>query len=223
MGPPPVTFNVATRAAAKTAEEAAKITVDNYLHRYIVDEDDITGTFVGSLNTVFHGMQLGGVNFKASVVRHRSGKAAEESRIGADILIHAAMDTPTQKYSKGVLIQAKKADTEYDWSNKKRNVLIGQCEKMLNITPSAFVFNYSRRGIRCGAATRIAGATTAFSVDYLCGWSIYRFFLELFRCPIGDPRITSAHVGDLPEPDVPFIVKLSLEGELGIDAGSSVY
>jgi hypothetical protein len=226
---PAANFKEVTRLAARQAERAAKVTIDSFARKYVYDEDDITGSFVGSLNTLFHGTRIGGMTLATTVVRHRRGKAGEESRSGADMLIHASMDTPTQKYSKGVLVQAKKADLEYDWSMAKRQGLVDQCNKMLNITPAAFVMNYNLGGMRCGAATRVAGATTVFSVSYLCNWTIYRFFLELFRCPIGDPRITSAEVANLPTPagiheilsDIPYVVKLSLEGELDVDTGSS--
>jgi hypothetical protein len=30
-----------------------------------------------------------------------------------------------------------------------------------------------------------------------CSWTAYRFFLEFFRCPIGDLTIKSANVDDL--------------------------
>jgi hypothetical protein len=225
---PAVTFNEVTKLAAKEAERAATITMKSYAHGRIYDEDDITGAFAGSLNTVFDDVQIGGMTLSAKVMRHRRGKAAEESRTGADMLIQASMNTPTQKYSKGVLIQAKKADTYYDWSAAKRQTLVGQCNQMLRVTPAAFVMNYSLHGMRCGAATRVAGATTAFSVRYLCNWTIYRFFLELFRCPIGNPRVTIAQMNLSPEKsfgedfsDIPFLVALSLEGELDVDPGSS--
>ena len=221
--PAAMTFNEVTKAAAKHAESAVKITVDNFKRKYVYDEDDVTGFLVGSLQTTFHGTRVGGVTLNASVFRHRRGTAAEETRFGADILIHVTMDTPTQKYSKGVLVQAKKSEPDDNWSQRTRNALIDQCNKMLAVTSAAFVFNYSEKGIRCGAATRVAGASNAFSIPYLCGWSAYRFFLELFRCPIGDPRISSARVGDLPEPNIPFVVELSLKGELAIDEGSSTF
>ena len=219
----PMTFNEVTKAAAKQAEWATKITFENFRKRRLHDEDDVTAALVGSLQNSFHGAQLGRISLDASVVRHRRGRAAEESMYGADMLIHVAMDTPTQKYSKGVLVQAKRTEPEDYWSQRKRNTLIEQCNKMLAVTPAAFVINYAERGFRCGAATRVAGATSAFSVAYLCGWSPYRFFLELFRCPIGDPKISSALVSDLPEGDIPFIVELSLKGELELDEGSSVF
>lgn len=222
-GQPLITFNEATRLAAKEAEKAAAVATAHYRKKYSCDEDDVTGVLVGSLASSFNTAEFGGIHLNASILRHRRGVAAEESKYGADMLIHVSMNTPNQTYSKGVLIQAKKVERTDYWSQRKRNELIEQCNKMLRITPASFVCSYSEKGIRFGSATRVAGATSVFSIPYLCGWSSYRFFLELFRCPIGDPKITSAHVGELPEPDVPFIVELGIAGDFDIDPGSSVF
>ena len=118
-----------------------------------------------------------------------------------------------------MLIQAKKAELTDYWSQQSRTDLIDQCNKMLNVTASSFVFNYGKNGIRCGAATRVAGARGPTSLRYLCGWTAYRFFLELFRCPIGDPKITSARIDDLP---VPFALQLSFSGDLDLAEGASL-
>jgi hypothetical protein len=214
-----MTFDEVTREAAKEAERAVALTMKNLRHKYVYDEDDVSGFLIGSLQTVFDGNQIGGVTLNAAILRHRRGIAAEERRIGADILMHVTMDTPTQTYSKGVLIQAKKSERSDYWSPTSHTQLVDQCNRMLAITPAAFVFNYKENGIRCGAATRVAGAKIVVAPGYLCRWTSYRFFLELFRCPIGDPRITSAHVDDLP---VPFVLKVGIEGELTVDEGSSL-
>ena len=79
---------------------------------------------------------------------------------------------------------------------REQSTVIGQCEKMLAITPAAFVMDYGDGNARCGAASRIAGATS-YDLYKLCGWTSYRFFLEFFRSPIGDPRITSALVDEI--------------------------
>jgi hypothetical protein len=215
-----MTFDEVTKKAAREAEKAVTITNRSIKNRRIYDEDDITGFFIGSLQTTLDGAAIDGVTLSATILRHRRGIAAEESRIGADMLIHINMDTTTQAFSKGVLIQAKKSDPTDYWSPTARGELVSQCTRMLAITPSAFVFNYSERGIRCGAATRIVGARGPQSVNYLCGWTSYRFFLELFRCPIGDPRITSAQVEDLP---VPYVLRIGIGGEIALDEGSSTY
>jgi len=164
---------------------------------------------VGSLKSALSG-QIGGLQWSASVTRHRRGIAAEESRTGADLVIHVRLDTPTQKYSKGVLVQAKRFEPFEAMNRVEQRDLHDQCGKMLAITPSAFVFNYMKSGMRCGAATRISGAANR-NVPSLCSWTSYRFFWELFRCPVGDPRLTSALVGDLP---VPTVLNIKAEGEL---------
>jgi hypothetical protein len=214
-----MTFDEATKFAAREAERAVAITMNNLKRRHVFDEDDVTGFLVGSLHTVFDQSSIDGVAISATILRHRRGIAAEERRYGADLLLHVSMNTPTQAYSKGVLVQAKKSSPTDYWSPTSHEQLVGQCNAMLAITPAAFVFNYSERGIRCGAATRVAGARIVVNPAYLCRWTSYRFFLELFRCPIGDPRITSAQVEDLP---IPFVLKLQIEGELSVEEGGSL-
>jgi hypothetical protein len=214
-----MTFEELTEEAAKLAEKASARAMRDMAHHYAFDEDDVTGVLVGNLHTEFDNNELDGIRLRARILRHRKGVAAEERRIGADMLIHIGMDTSTQSYSKGVLIQAKKSEATDYWSARWRADLVNQCNKMLNITPSAFVFSYSKHGIRCGAATRVVGAKNHASLRYLCGWTSYRFFLELFRCPIGDPRISSAKLDDLP---VPFALELTFSGDLALPEDASL-
>ena len=213
-----MTFDEVTRAAAKEAERAVTITIEQMRRRHAYDEEDVTGCLFGSLVTVFDKTEIGGVKLAATILRHGKGTAAEERRYGADMLIHVSMDTPTQSYSKGVLIQAKKKEPGDYWSPTSHTDLVDQCNRMLAVTAAAFVFSYTERGIRCGAATRVAGAKVVTNPNYLCRWTSYRFFLELFRCPIGDPRITSADVADLP---VPFVLKIDFSGQLTFEPGAS--
>src|SRR5689334_18952182 len=101
-----MTFEELTKEAAKIADKAATRTMRDMSFHYGHDEDDVTGIFVGRLHSEFENNPLDGIDIRASILRHRKGVAAEERRIGADILIHVEMETPTQTYSKGVLIQA---------------------------------------------------------------------------------------------------------------------
>lgn len=213
-----MTFEEVARTAAKQAERAVSITLQQMKARHVHDEDDVTGFLVGSLATLFDKHQIGDVTLSAAILRHRRGTAAEERRYGADILIHVSMDTPTQEYSKGVLIQAKKKELTDYWSPSSHDELVEQCNRILRVTAAAFVFSYTEGGIRCGAAARVAGAKVVTNPTYLCGWTSYRFFLELFWCPIGDPRITSANVDELP---VPFVLQIGLSGNLTFEPGAS--
>jgi hypothetical protein len=153
-----MTFNEVTRAAARLANKAVNRAMGDMRHRYAYDEDDVTGVLVGRLHSEFENSELGGIRLKASILRHRKGVAAEERRVGADLLMHVSMDTNTQSYSKGVLIQSKKVNATDYWSLNWRAELTHQCNTMLGHTAASFVFSYGERGVRCGSATRVAGA-----------------------------------------------------------------
>jgi hypothetical protein len=204
-----MTFEEMTRAAAHVADSAVARAMKKYKQGGVTDEDDLTGILVGQLDGAFEG-QIGGLKWDTTIVRHRKGSAAEESRIGADLVIHVSLDTPTQNYSKGVLIQAKRVEPDDHLTTKQHAELIAQCKRMLKITPEAFVFDYAKGEMRTSSATRIAGSRR-LDLYHLCSWTSYRFFLELFRCPVGDPNITSARIADLP---VPVALKIAGSGQL---------
>jgi hypothetical protein len=202
-------FEEAMTTAAKAADETVSLIMGDYSAGNLTDEDDISAALVGGLRTKFSS-PMDGLTWSGSIVRHRKGVAAEEKLIGADIIIHVSLNTSTQKYSKGTLIQATRTEPQHFMGNTEFANLQNQCNKMLAITPASFVFNYAKGSMRCGSATRIAGASIK-PLETLCSWTSYRFFLELFRCPIGDELLTSARVRDLP---VPLILKLKATGQL---------
>ena len=205
-------FEEAMRTAAHSAEQAVRRAMAKYRDGLVTDEDDLTGVLVGSLDAEFSAkrMSVGGLQWSSSILRHRKGVAAEEKRIGADMIIHVRVNTPIQNYSKAVLVQAKRHEPGDQMSNRERNELMGQCNKMLAVTPAAFVFDYAKGKMRCASATKIAGSTN-FDLYAACNLTAYRFFLEFFRCPIGDPKITSAKAADLP---VPIVLKLAGTGDV---------
>jgi hypothetical protein len=83
---------------------------------------------------------------------------------------------------------------------------------MLKHSAASFVFAYDPHGLRAASATKIVGAADRELYDQ-CSWTSYRFFLELFRCPIGDPNIKSADLAELAR----YGVVLSGEGDLDAD------
>lgn len=188
----------AFRQAAHAADRAVSAAMEKYADGHVTDEDDITGVLVGRLDAAFD-ENIGGVTWSSSVLRHRKGVAAQEKKAGADMLIHVSIKTPQLTYSKGVLIQSKRVDDGVEMSVGNHKDLISQCDKMLGITPDSFVFNYTKSGMRCASANRIAGASSRILNDS-CNLTSYRFFLELFRCTTGDRRITSAKFDDLQIP-----------------------
>lgn len=204
-----MTFEEMTRAAARAADGAVSRTMRKYALGAVTDEEAVTGVLVGQLDGALEG-QIGGLIWNTTVVRHHRGRAAEENRIGADLIVHVSLQTATQSYSKGVLIQAKRVEPDEHITSNKRATLLRQCRRMLNITPAAFIFDYAKGHMRAGSATRIAGSAR-LDLYHLCGWTSYRFFLELFRCPVGDPKITSAQVSTLP---VPYGLQIFASGDL---------
>lgn len=181
---------MAYRAAARATMAAAEA-ITSYADGTFKREDDITAGFIQAIKTKFDGRRSGSIRWSASVLNRGPGSANEEGRVGADMLVHVMLNTPTYQYSKGVLIQAKRKDFGARLTTVEHGELVGQCGHMLAISPAAFVANYTKQEMRFSAATLIAG-TQERDLSRACIWSAHRFFLELFRCPIGDPRITSA-------------------------------
>ena len=99
-----MTFDEAMREAAVAADNAVASTMRKYSSGGIKDEPEITAYLISRLDEKFEG-NIGERIWNSSVVRNGSGSAAEETRIGADLLIHVSINTPTQSYSKGVLVQ----------------------------------------------------------------------------------------------------------------------
>ncbi|WP_038913087.1 MULTISPECIES: hypothetical protein [Pectobacteriaceae] len=188
----------AFREAARAADRAVSAAMLKYAKGLVTDEDDITGTLIGWLDSTFD-EEIGGVKWSSSILRHRKGVAAQEKAAGADILFHVSIKTPQLTYSKGALIQSKRIDEGVEMTVAGHKELISQCDKMLDITPASFVFNYTKSGMRCASATKIAGASSRVLNDS-CNLTSYRFFLELFRCTTGDRLITSAKFDDLQIP-----------------------
>jgi hypothetical protein len=213
-----MTFDDAMKAIAHLAADGSRIAMKKLGQGKIKHEDDLTGALGQAIEDRVNGAQTGGVTWDYAVLTHR--KSGEEAIYGADLLIHVSLNTPTYKYSKGVLVQAKRIGPGQNLKAGDLDALKAQCEKMTGYSPASFVFGYDPRGLRTAAATKIAGSADRGLYDQ-CNWTAYRFFLELFRCPIGDKRITSSNVEDL-TPRYGFAIKGkgSLDPDRLVDAES---
>lgn len=203
-GKPLMTFEEATRDAARVADQAVGKTMLEYRHGYWREEEAITGVLLGTIRSELDNHRPSGLRWTAAILTN-SGPGAEERKYGADFLIHVRMQTNTENYSKGVLVQAKRIEPNTSMFSPEHTNVVTQCARMLDISAASFVFSYSRGSMRCGAASRIVGSNRR-DIYQLCGWTPYRFFLELFRCPIGDPKFDSANISELP---VNNVLKLS--------------
>jgi hypothetical protein len=189
-----MTFDETMRGVAHEARHASSDAMKKLGTGTVKHEDDLTGDLVGMLEHRINHLRIGNVRWDSAILTHR--RSGEEGEYGADMLIHVSLNTPRFKYSKGVLVQAKRIGPKQRLTVAGRDELVEQCEKMLKYTPDAFVMAFDPRGLRAASATKIAGSSERTLYDQ-CDWTAYRFFLELFRCPIGDPRITSAKVDEL--------------------------
>lgn len=206
-------FNQLTYRAAAVANRAANEAIGYYANKIYSDEPEITAGLVTLLQHGFSAKRFAGLQWSATIMRHYSGRASEEKHIGADLLLHVALNTPQQTYSKGVLVQAKRERASGKLSGAEHRELVDQCGKMLRFTPAAFVFHYTASGIGCASATLVQGSADR-NLGRVCLWSSHRFFLELFRCPIGDPRMTIDMMDDL---RVRNAIALEARGELVLD------
>lgn len=183
------------RKAAKRAKRGIDRAIESLRRGLVRREDDLSGVLKGSLDAELEGT-IGALTWDCTIVNHGSGQAAQEKEFGADILIHVRFDTDELKYNKGVLVQAKRLEAGERMPSGPHQKLVEQCNDMLKHTPAAFVFVYSNTGMRCGSASAIAGSHNRDLNDQ-SAWTSYRFFLELFRCPIGDPNIVTPYPEDL--------------------------
>src|SRR5258708_15546294 len=104
-----MSFRESMREAARVASVAVTEAMNEYAAGGVTDEPDITPYLKGHLDSALRG-RVGDLAWSSTIVRHGKGRAAEENWTGADLVIHVKIDTLTVKYSKGVLIQAKRVE-----------------------------------------------------------------------------------------------------------------
>ena len=189
----PKQFDSSMSEAAHVAAEATRFAMLEMASGRVYDEDDVTGALVGELNAALRSM-IGSFKWQAKILRHRRGKAAEELKYGADLLLHVDTQTPGRSFKKGVLIQAKKVEPDALMSRAEHERLQGQCETMLSHTPASYIFDYAESGVRVSSANKVSGLADRH-LHSNCEWTAYRFFYEFFRCPVGDRDVTTTHIG----------------------------
>jgi hypothetical protein len=148
-------YSDAIREAARRADEATRDAIAAHEDDTLPYEPHITSGLATLLRKELNG-EIEGLLWTSHVMKSGSGSGAEETPTGADLLVHVAFNTPELKYSKGVLIQAKRVEPGQVMDKDPYNELVDQCEKMLAITAASFVFDYAKGGMRCGAASAIA-------------------------------------------------------------------
>jgi hypothetical protein len=92
-------------SAAARATKAAAEAITSYADGTFKREEDITAGFIQAIKKKFDRRRSGSIRWSASVLNRGPGSANEEGVVGADMVLYVKLDTPTHKYSKGVLVQ----------------------------------------------------------------------------------------------------------------------
>lgn len=185
------------RSAAAHIAEAARATASDYARRLIEDEEMFTDRMLGRIAHAMDGYRNKGVIWEAkTLTAHQSN--SQETRFGADFIGALEINLPESKVKKGFLAQAKRIEPEDYMSPGEFRRMVGQCEKMLRLTPASFVFLYGRAGISVLPATAVAHSTSC-NPHELYTLDIARFYEQHFECFFGDTAVYAASIEPLEE------------------------
>jgi hypothetical protein len=200
----------AVREIANAIAEEANEGIDAYRRSKLTDEPNITDRLLGAIESRVRHLSFGpvlssgrgggirrGISWEAMTVRSGSRSAAHEKEYGADILGVFTANIPNYAVSKGFLAQAKRAEPGSNFSRAEWARLVVQCEKMLKITPDAFVIAYSKRaGVRFFSALA-ASAMSGRDLFELYSMAPRSFFERHFQSFIGDRRLDKPDISVL--------------------------
>ena len=165
--------------------------MEDFTDGLVGQEPHLTDRMLGRIAQSLDGYRTKGVIWTAKTLTDH-GPNTEEKKYGADFVGVLEIDIPGYKVKKGFLAQAKLAKSGKMRADEFRR-MIAQCEQMLNLSPSSFVFLYSLDGIRVIPAIAIVGAVDpeiAFNPEGLYSRKLQTFYEEHFECFIGDRRIS---------------------------------
>jgi hypothetical protein len=185
------------REIAKDIAEAADGALEAYREERVTEEPAITGQIIGAIEERLRNKEHAGVSWRAVTLRTSRGVAAEEARHGADIMGVLDIDLPDLQIKKGFLAQAKRAEPNETFRRAKWDELREQCDTMLDRTPDAFVFYYSKQvGIRVLPAIEVLGSPSPVAfASYDRGLQV--FFEQFIECFIGDRRLNAPNASIL--------------------------
>ena len=103
-------------------------------------------------------------------------------------------------------------------AQRDQSRLIEQCNRMLDVTPAAFVFNYSVDGCDVGQLPEWQ-ERRGLKVSDTCAGGHLTASSWVLPLPVSDPKITSARIADLA---IPVALDIKLTGEITLDEGSSL-
>ena len=151
------------REVASAIANAGEMAMEAYHSARVTDEPHITDRLMQAIEMTVNGTdpvpgyrllfegaatpyrRYGGLIWQAHTLRSGSRSAAHEKRFGADVLGVLTINTPAYRATKGFLAQAKRAEPGVPLWKSRWDGLMGQCERMLAVTPDSFVMVYSKK------------------------------------------------------------------------------
>lgn len=177
------------RASTKLAHAATK-TVQDYTVNALPDEPAFTAALVTRLKDALDGFKTSGIAWSAKILSSH-GANTEEKKYGADFLGVLTLALPGLNVKKGFLAQAKRQEPGSKLDLRQWKDLAAQCEKMLKITPSSFVFVYSLNGVFMVPAIKVLSCEEPEDLHTLHPAKTGPFYRSHFECFVGDRRLDS--------------------------------
>ena len=176
-------------ALSERIQHAADQTARAFANEIVSQETTFTDRMLGRIDSAVDGFERDGVIWRARTLTDR-GRSAEEAEFGADFagVFHVA--APDLLIQKGFLAQAKLLDVGATMTGRELDRLREQCNRMLEFSPDSFVFLYSRSAVRVVSAFAVS-RTSSGKLDELGAKSVADFYMDHFRCFIGDPALST--------------------------------
>ena len=178
-------FDAAFESAASRINAAAKKTRDDVLKLRLPDEPSVTSALVTRLHDALEGYENAGIMWSAKILSSH-GRGAEEKIFGADFLGVLQISFPEFEIRKGILAQAKRQNEGKKLSTTEWKRLVEQCKIMMKFSSASFVFIYSLNGFFVVPAVSVLACRDPEDLHTLHPMTIRSFYIQHFRCFVGD-------------------------------------
>jgi hypothetical protein len=180
-------------AFSRKISSAARLAIEDMAQGRAQQEPAITDRLIAYIQSEMRRSQKSPFTWNAMTLTDR-GRNSQEKKYGADFVGSLEINLDGFHARKGFLAQAKKVEPNDSYSKSEFDKLVSQCKDMLRISPSSFVFLYSKYdGFSVVPAIGIVSSRSC-NPHELTTKPVQKFFGEYFECFIGDPRIKVASI-----------------------------
>ena len=185
-------------AFADKIDKATSRVVRDYARGKLKHEEPFSGELCGRLKETLEEFETPNFRWQVEATDESSGrgelsarnltKGGEEPLYGADIVMTIDVEAPDFAINKGFLVQAKRLEWGKDLASDRREKLVEQCIKMLEVTPSSMVFLYSSHALQAIPAAAVL-ANQGKNLWSIPTWGYRYLFIDFAMCWFGDPRL----------------------------------